>query len=1306
MLEGDPAGRGRNAMRSVKAVAFLFAAACLFNSAIGRPSIQHLNIRPSLIHGRFLLAEKSSFDVTVTSNGQSGSTSSITPLFTVNFGRALVQKNPLGLFTIDGADRVDVVYSKDTGMLWVLSFVEIKDQPGKVSLYVENGVATAADGGAVNNYASISLDYIPSPTAVAAANGTENSSTFATAASWGVAGSLAVSLGAAVLSPTGAVGVGAINFAGFAQTFAMSGTLPITNMPSNYKAAASGMEWVALQPKVGPANTAPTEEEKKQAAELADTTARFPYTPVEVKILPDGSYDPSTNIGADGQTGEVVSVPVLNNSTDPDVVSNDSDASENGEDTSDIDTDTESAPMTVPVLVVIVQLPEQDLISSNGTKPSPFIVKPASSAAAAAEPFDQGEAEEVIETEAGNEAEELIEAEVTGAEEEEEEEKAADEGTEEEEESTNIVTTDDDAVITVPTSAPVVQEQQQPQQQQEPQQQQPATSGATVAVESTPPTPTGGIVLGATPPVPVVQQGGEDNGIILETPQPPSPNDGTEEDTVVVILPEDNTTEKSLSPPPGSSKNKPPPPAVVPTNTSTGGNDGNSSNNGAVSPSPAPGGNADISLTPDKAPSSVGEAGKDAKGLGGSPPPPPPPRPLNISSDRNGTAQQEATEDSGIIIDIPGAKLPSPPLSNPPSSAPAPSPLPSSPKSLTPALAPSPLPSSKAPAPAPSPEKSPSPFPSPSPPIRVSPPPLAPAPTPSVAPVIAAKEGDSDDCEDDIVDQDGPKVNPAPNNGPPVARKSRMLLLNDPLTALSSSGFSYVVVTATADGSGGATVNSTSGASAAAGETIGASTLSRIRTIQNAGEGPDADARRLSSLWDVLFWTAVAIGATLVLHLCVLGLLRWAKKSVPKMLHLPRMELLVFMMTLPMIAAAGAGLLKSTNGGIVTLGVVFAVVIPFGFLSLASVFIVKYLLRSAVEQRRALYVLVATQDAHSELDAQLASSLGSTPEGSLTAAMLGPEARDSLAEFGGASGSGASTSHAAAAAGGSSNNGAPPTTEQTTTPSFFKKATFSIYIWTLRPVFGFQDSSAHAEALAITDGAAWLGRGKWDAEFVKRYGCFFEDAHGPQVLRVRSRYDPTAISSSFNSMGTEDVVGTGVLVPATSTGAAEGALQALQTFGIIFAVTKMVLFAVIINGPGGVNNIGQVMALLVVALMHVVYLRLCHPYRLRIELAAEMVASTCDLAIFACGIALIAKPQWSPSERHTMGVAMLALQAVGFLIFISVRVGLAFRTLGKTVGPAVKDLWPKKLLFGSRTGGVVNRNSNTTSASDAQFLSS
>jgi hypothetical protein len=39
-----------------------------------------------------------------------------------------------------------------------------------------------------------------------------------------------------------------------------------------------------------------------------------------------------------------------------------------------------------------------------------------------------------------------------------------------------------------------------------------------------------------------------------------------------------------------------------------------------------------------------------------------------------------------------------------------------------------------------------------------------------------------------------------------------------------------------------------------------------------------------------------------------------------------------------------------------------------------------------------------------------------------------------------------------------------------------------------------------------------------------------------------------------------------------------------------------------------------------------------------------MVASLCDLAVFVCGIVLIAKPNWTTGERANMGIAMLVIQ--------------------------------------------------------------
>lgn len=204
-----------------------------------------------------------------------------------------------------------------------------------------------------------------------------------------------------------------------------------------------------------------------------------------------------------------------------------------------------------------------------------------------------------------------------------------------------------------------------------------------------------------------------------------------------------------------------------------------------------------------------------------------------------------------------------------------------------------------------------------------------------------------------------------------------------------------------------------------------------------------------------------------------------------------------------------------------------------------------------------------------------------------------------------------------------------------------------------------------ADGGVVVGQGAWLCKSKWDTTFVKRYGSLFEDARGPQVYHITSVYE--------SDEGAEPHAGTGVLVPASYTWS-DTTVQTLQTFGILLSVAKMVLFALIINAVGSVNSIPQVLALVLVALLHLVYLRLCLPFRMRIELAAEMVASCCDLGVFVCGIILITKTSWTAAERRSMGLAMLVMQATGFLIFISVRVLLAGRTILLTVAPMLRGL--------------------------------
>ena len=459
----------------------------------------------------------------------------------------------------------------------------------------------------------------------------------------------------------------------------------------------------------------------------------------------------------------------------------------------------------------------------------------------------------------------------------------------------------------------------------------------------------------------------------------------------------------------------------------------------------------------------------------------------------------------------------------------------------------------------------------------------------------------------------------------------RQLLLADPISSLGSSGFSYVIVTAT---SGNVTGNTTMDSSSE--DAIGASILSRIRAIEVLG-GTPTDAQRLDVLWNVLFWSSILLAGVFAIHLIILGVLRLLNvRHIPKMLHAPRVELLTFTMILPMIAAAGAAALRSDSAGAIVAGVCFGILLPFGFLIGASAFLVYAVFRPTVSKRRAVYVLSEESPMFfMPSDEQIAAIRRRAGESG--------EAREA------ASTDSESESDDTVDVMNGMNGGQAPA-----------KGSF-LYRRVLSPLFGFDspNRAAHVPGDAnISECDAhlqWLGRGKMDGDFVKRYGLFFEDAHGPQVVRVRSRYEWSNTAEA--DAEERNTVGGAILVASV-----EGAMEILQTFAIVFAATKMVLFAVIINAPGGVNHFAQVIALALVSLFHIAYLRVCVPYRLRVELMAEIVAAVMDLAVFVCGIILVAVPEWSAAARDRMGLAMIVLQAIGFLVFITVRLALAIRT--------------------------------------------
>lgn len=115
--------------------------------------------------------------------------------------------------------RVDVVYQQAEGLLYVLGFVATRDQPAQLSLTIPAGAATDA-GGATNAGATATLAYQPAASSPGWL-GDVGSAAFG--------GTMVLSFATGLMG--GGLGIGALGFAGYAQTFYYSGALPLTNMP-------------------------------------------------------------------------------------------------------------------------------------------------------------------------------------------------------------------------------------------------------------------------------------------------------------------------------------------------------------------------------------------------------------------------------------------------------------------------------------------------------------------------------------------------------------------------------------------------------------------------------------------------------------------------------------------------------------------------------------------------------------------------------------------------------------------------------------------------------------------------------------------------------------------------------------------------------------------------------------------------------------------------------------------------------------------------------------------------------------------
>jgi hypothetical protein len=1045
------------------------------------------------------------FDVVIEcSEGHAFVMSNPSPGFVVDFGRNITEKNPLKLFDIKGSNRVDIVYSQSLGLMYVLAAVTDKDSDGYVRLTVHQGVTEDLNGQA-NGFAEHEVYYAP-------VGSGQGASVISDIAGWGMLGGLALSFGATLISPTATLGIGAINFAGFVQTFYMSGNLPISNMPENYRAATHGTvaSWVLLNPPVGPAaqESVMDVEQASARALLADLTVTFPYPPVNITSLQeDGSVNDTPGLG-DDEVAEANLLPTREL------------IDENGEVANPFEDDEER---TIT----------NDDVGDPGDESTqrPEEVEPQKTE----EDYNEGNEDEEVEPqkteEDDNEANEDEEVRPQRPQEDDEEPnkdeevqpqrpKVGDEEPNKDEEVQTQRPQEDDG-------EPNKDEEVRPQRPQE-------DSNEGIENEGVQPQRPQGDSNEDEGERPQEVDGGQPEVVDIQTPE-----------EVVVQDPQEDST-----------------PMVNDISNDGVDDDADDADDAEEEE------DADDDADADDDDDDNNQFNVVEALIGGG------------SGDLSGEEEELYDDDNYVYTDPAWLTI----VTNPEH------------------------------------------------PYWGS----------NYSPSKGEQQVDDalNEYEEDlleIIKEDSAKIRPRKGMGPnKIGSRRRKLLLADPIASLGSSGFSYVIVSATSEDVSNNTLAEKPS------DTVGASIMSRIRAIETSGNsGASMDAYRLDVLWNVLFWSSILILAIFAVHVSIIVLITKVFKhnTVPKMLHIPRLELLAFTMILPMIAAAGASALKADSAGAIIAGVFFGILLPFGYLFAASFFLIFAIIRPTISKRRAVYVVQhdgtfdAPSDSYSRDDNPVAESSSSSETG-IETSILARQRRD----------------------GASSEESVPQHQGR------FKVSKF-LNTWLFSPVFGFYPLNLSHDEHDPT----WLGRSKPDAPFVKRYGCFFEDTHGPQVCRVSSRYEA---ADHLNA----ETVGGGILVPV----GAEGVMEILQAFGIIFAATKMVLFAVIINAPGGVNNIAQVVTLALVALFHIVYLRVCAPYRLAIELATEILAAICDMAVFICGIILVTVETWSPEARHDMGTAMLVLQAFGFLTFISVRVCLALRTTALTLGPMVKNWYRSK----------------------------
>ena len=452
---------------------------------------------------------------------------------------------------------------------------------------------------------------------------------------------------------------------------------------------------------------------------------------------------------------------------------------------------------------------------------------------------------------------------------------------------------------------------------------------------------------------------------------------------------------------------------------------------------------------------------------------------------------------------------------------------------------------------------------------------------------------------------------PAPAPAPGV--------VDDEYAPTAASGASFYIVTAwglqkTDDPQEAAVgVNTAS----VLGEDVAATLATVKQNLQAALNVNVGNEPLMSPLWQALLISSCALAAVFLFHIILRAAAIKRKMRIPTLLLWPVPELILLAALLPILVSAAAPLLSS-SGVHLFVGIMFGILIPFTYMFWMIYVVKTHVVPHNIDSRQAVFVIAEEKrsrengetEKNGETDSSENESAGSSPVHSPLAAETAEIPKADLVS------ENESQSQAEA------ENEAPVTRRQYM-PAVVTRTYASVRKWV---GFIFQKLMRYFFGLSALPEGKWMSTDHYSVPFVARFGALFQSSRGPPVKLIEGTYE------FDRAVGRTD---RGVVVP-TEYDSPElkliGAhtspkflhfLHSAQAFSGVWALSKMFMAALIMNGMSANSNINPkviVFLMLMITLLEWMYVRILTPFESSEDLIIASLWAICDTGTYTCGM--------------------------------------------------------------------------------------